>query len=377
MFITDSPDAMLDDLLARIGRKLEITSDQRDFAKREYVEVGRWLGDDDSPLTPFTPVIYAQGSLAIDTTVKPLKQDEFDLDLVCELAGGWRGHGPVETLDLIEKRLQQNGAYKPMVKRMNRCIRLDYPRNFHMDILPGYPDNDKTPGALKVPDRKLLTWKDSNPKGFAAWFDGKSRHHVFLEKAAKVEPFPDYDLPQDKPTLKKIVQLFKRRRDIAFSDDPDRAPISVVLTTLAANAYSGHYSVSEGLAETLAGIMHSIPSGRRLVVPNPTNPAEDFSEKWDNDRALYDSFLKWLRSFIREWNDIRLAARDGAGLPHIQKLLSAMFGEAVSVHAISEQQEYIQKIRNSGMLAIDSSRRGLVLAGSGGLDVKKNTFYGA
>ena len=80
------------------------------------------------------------------------------------------------------------------------------------------------------------------------------------------------------------IQLLKRARDVKFGDSA-LAPISVVLTTLAATHYAGEDSVSEAMARILAGITTVIDyadrSGKRIDVCNPSNSGEDFAERWD------------------------------------------------------------------------------------------------
>jgi len=82
MFFTESFNLQLDDLLDRIGKKLQISPTQHQLAEERYKSIGRWLEADGSLLAPFNPVIYSQGSLRIGTTVRPRGRQEYDLDLV-------------------------------------------------------------------------------------------------------------------------------------------------------------------------------------------------------------------------------------------------------------------------------------------------------
>ena len=55
---------------------------------------------------------------------------------------------------------------------------------------------------------------------------------VVAEGRADIEPFPAQS--NIKGILRRIVQLLKRHRDIAFADvKEDIAPISIIITTLA------------------------------------------------------------------------------------------------------------------------------------------------
>ncbi|CAN5651536.1 hypothetical protein BH20ACI3_BH20ACI3_28170 [soil metagenome] len=105
-----------------------------------------------------------------------------------------------------------------------------------MDILPACPDPEAGGTCILVPDREARSWKASNPKGHAAWFEAQAQVTAHTIKRY-VEPVPTQEDADEKPPLKLATQLLKRRRDIMFLDDWDNAPISIVLTTLAAQHY--------------------------------------------------------------------------------------------------------------------------------------------
>src|SRR3989339_1552963 len=271
----------MDDLLQRICEKLQINPTQQKLAKDRYETIGEFLSSDEA-LLPAKPAIYPQGSLRIGTTVKPLSGQEFDVDLVCELFLNHERLNPVVILNVIESRLKANKIYLPLIERLNRCIRINYANEFHLDILPACPDFGKNDGAVKVPDRKAQEWKDSNPKGYAGWFDQRSMtYQKLFEKV--VEPLPHNEPIEAKPPLKRVVQLMKRFRDISFQNDTDAAPISIILTTLAASFYKGETSVNNSLTNILLMIKLAIETNpTRLIILNPTNHDEDFSDKWDD-----------------------------------------------------------------------------------------------
>src|SRR4051794_14969570 len=98
----------LDEILALIGQTLELTATQRAAAETHYLAVARWLGGiEGAPFHPYAPQIYPQGSLRLGTTVKPLSDGEYDLDLVYELQVDYTLFPyPVLLLDLMERRLR-------------------------------------------------------------------------------------------------------------------------------------------------------------------------------------------------------------------------------------------------------------------------------
>jgi len=374
MFITDSFNSQLDDLLLRLCEKLQISETDHKKAEDRYNAVGKWLAQSDSGLASYSPAIYPQGSLKIGTTVKPLAYQEFDLDLVCELDIDHERYDPVAVLNGVEKRLREHHIYKRMIERKNRCIRLNYANEFHMDILPAAPHGIENGGKVKVPDRKAEEWKDSNPKGYAAWFEGRTvTFRLFAAKAENVDPLPDMEETERKPPLKKSVQLIKRCRDISFKETGKTPPISIVLTTLAAAHYKGDISINQSLMHILNGIVSCIPENGRLIVRNPTNTTEDFSEKWDADRVAYYEFVRWISKFSTAWAKINTIQ----GIPQIMKMLQELFGESVLNDALREQTEFVNKVRQDRLLGTMAYTGSLTSAANPrSIPVKKNTFYG-
>jgi hypothetical protein len=364
---------LLDDLLDRVCEKLQISPSQQKQAEERYAAVGKWLSDDKSILALIAPQIYPQGSLRIGTTVKPLRECEYDLDIVCELALDWRKCDPIKVLNAIEARLRESSIYLPLIQRKNRCIRLDYANEFHLDILPACPDSQKNNGCVKVPDRKDRDWKDSNPRGYAEWFEGRSRQFETMLKAA-VEPLPPNEPVNNKPPLKRVVQLMKRFRDINFQNNPESAPISIILTTIAGSFYAGQSSINKSISYILRELMINIQTNQnRIVVLNPTNHDEDFSENWDNFPELYNKFIYWVGEFYELWERVN----NTKGIDNISKILKEMFGEDVINVALKSQADFMEDLRNKNLLQV-SPITGTLLTNpyQNGIQVMRNTFYG-
>lgn len=74
--------SQLTGILEYICQGIDLTASQFANAKREYEEVGLWLAESGTKALA-NAVIYPQGSLSIQTVVKPLLSDEYDVDLVC------------------------------------------------------------------------------------------------------------------------------------------------------------------------------------------------------------------------------------------------------------------------------------------------------
>jgi hypothetical protein len=375
MIAIESPVQQLDDLLDRIGVKLQLSATAYGLAEDRYHAIGSWLEADGSPLARFRPVIYPQGSLRIGTTVKPRGRNEYDLDLVCELQASCDDFpGPVHVLNLIERRIRDNKMYVGMVDPKRRCIRVTYADRFHLDILPACPRPEDGKHCVVVPDREAKAWKASNPRGYALWFE-RTAWQAREVRLKRVEPLPDQEAYRALTALQRVVQLLKRYRDVAFEKRPDLAPISIVLTTLAARHYAGHRSVSEAMATIVQGIVSSIPtSGERLYVLNPTNPLEDLSERWDSNPEAYEAFKQGVSGFGEKWR--RLLYEPG-GIQGSAKLLEELFGEKLTKEVIVEQTRDLSQARADGRLAIQRGS-GLIVVGQtgGAVEIPRNNFYG-
>jgi hypothetical protein len=379
MVVATTSSTQLDDLLDRISRKLQLSPTDYARVEQSYRAVTSWLRAEGSPIAEFFPDIYPQGSFRIRTTLKPRGRDEFDLDFVCELqVDPTRFPDPIVLLDMIEERLRASGLYKDKVTRKNRCIRISFDR-FHLDILPACPKPSSClygEHAVVVPDCDADDWKPSNPKGYAKWFEVMAQEAV-VRFMKSVEPLPEQQSCDELSTLSLGVQLMKRNRDIVFENKPKRAPISIVLTTLAAQNYHGQPSVSEAIAAILDGIVAMIPdiANARLVVLNPTNLEEDLSERWDVAPEAYLDFVSWLRDFRDQWK--QLIGLRGFGVHKISAALERMFGERITKEVVEEHIRAYEGPRQSGALAVERGT-GLIVPATvvSSTPIRQNTFYG-
>lgn len=369
----ESSELMLDDLLHRVGVRLQLTETQHGLATARYESIADWFEREGSPIAAYSPHIYPQGSLKVGTTVRPIGRCEFDLDLVCVLqVAPQTFKNPEDALVLIEKRLQAHGQYVVMLdrKKRPRCVRVLYADDFHLDIVPACPYPVAGEHAIVVPDRNLQSWHPSNPHGFAAWFEKEAGKALLI---AKADPVPGFELVERKAPLKRVVQLMKRWRDVAFREDPKLAPSSIVLTTLAATHYDGDASVYSALAKILFGIARSLPAQGRLVVLNPVSLQEDLSDGWDRVSGAYEAFCTRLSGFAARWHALSRAR----GIPAAAAILEELFDEEVGT-LVKAQAQMIQAVRKQRLLGVDRRNVALrsVVASAGVVPVQRNTFYG-
>lgn len=378
MLTVHSTDAIflsgLDRILEIICRKLQLTTTQYELAKSHYEAVGRWLEQEDSILAPYHPVIYPQGSLPMGTTNKPLGKEEYDLDFICELLIAWWEIHPEDLLSKVEYRIRQHKDYASRMERGNRCIRLTYAHDFHLDIVPACSNAAVGEGQIRIPDRERKNWKDSNSRMYIEWFNHQSKRSIQAARTDYAEPLPAQESLEEKPALKCAVQLFKRYRDVAFKGSPDMAPVSIVLSTLCATHYQGQDSVGEAVLGILRGIAASIVQnqGKRLQVWNPANRVrEDLGERWESIEA-YNSFVDWIGEFINLWQKLRQAK----GYLEISNILETLFDEQIARDAVREDAErQVNQNRSKGQIGV-LPRSGMLTSLPGAIQIPRNTFYG-
>lgn len=325
------------DVLNTILEKIELPDSAYEKAEKRYKDLGDWLHRPESTCGIFDPHVFSQGSFRLGTAIRPDLEEQYDLDMGCNLRRG------LDKSSITQKQLKHLVGHelelyrnargiKEDLAEKKRCWRLEYADglSFHMDIVPCLPESDTGRGLLKrrmvenskfdeslaqnvsqlavsITDNTDPTyavvnenWRISNPEGYARWFETrmKTARLVINEREmrfkASIDSLPYY---QWKTPLQQVIQLLKRHRDTMFKNNVDSKPISVIITTLAAKSYKGESDLASALNTVLSEMDNHI-SAQAPMIPNPVNPAEDFADKWYDEKSaqyrLQENFYKWL-----------------------------------------------------------------------------------
>lgn len=379
---------VLDELFAQI----DLTDSQYETAKARYEAVSAWLAEGESSFLQ-DAAIYAQGSIAVGTANKPIGRAEFDVDLVCHLPSVGATSSPAAVKALIGDRLKGHATYASMLEEKQRCWRLCYANEFHLDITPSIPNPACRNGGELVPDRALAAWKPTNPKGYAARFEQYAalrprltlREAAIAAKRAEVEDFPEQEMR--KPPLKRIVQLLKRHRDVSFAapGGSELAPISVILTTLAARSYADCITrfVYADNYELILDVVRRLPdfiqvgeqNGKPFYfIENESTTGENFADKWNLDPRLPRAFYGWHRDAVAMLEGLlALEGKDRLG-EALQKSFSAS-QEAVRA-AMAPLATKVGNARAAGSLLV-APGLGLVTSPAvGRVTAPPHTFFG-
>ncbi|GFO57346.1 nucleotidyltransferase [Geomonas sp. Red276] len=374
-------------VLEAVCRGLELTETQYQLAKDRYETIGVWLAEAENIFLRSCK-IYPQGSMSLGTSVRPIGRSEYDVDLICHVPHLSLNSSPDYLKRLVGDRLTENGRYS--IEEKGRCWRINYANEFHLDITPSIRNPNCTNGGECVPDKTLLEWKPSNPKGYQAWFEERAelqpefvaQKAMLFENAemrAAVEPFP-FNEPI-KGYLKRCIQLCKHHRDKHFIADPTIAPISVIITTLAAKSYQYivAHKVYENDLDVLLDVIRYMPffieqqksfGKKHYYIWNETTAGENFAEKWNENEALANAFYEWQATALKQLE--LLPFEDG--MDSLQKALNLSFSESIVASACSKFTSSISKARDVGVLSVMPGV-GLT-ASSSGIKVPKNTFFG-
>lgn len=326
-----------EEILSDIIKKIEISDTNFNKAVERYNAIGNWIKEG-LEKNGYDANIYPQGSFALNTVISPCPENnEYDVDLVCEVKLDKKEVEPLKVLDLIGDRLKENEMYKGMLEKkagISRCWTLKYADTaagigFHIDILPSVPENETfkiysgTPNAISIIDNKagVYTWSPSNPKGFIDWFESKNTEFknllfneagISMDRAAYVD-IEEIEKKSKKSPLRQTIKLLKNHRDKAFKNDKTFAPKSILITTLATHLYrqerdlsSAVYNILDGLSRYSSLMKEGFTSNNTnmiyrdfdgtWVVKNPALLTENFIEDWGkNSNSEYaKAFFSWV-----------------------------------------------------------------------------------
>jgi hypothetical protein len=323
--VTTEAEEVLEDL----AEELEIPPYRYQQAETSYKSLGAWLNRSTSSIRQYDPQVHVQGSFGLGTVIPPISDTEhYDIDAVSEfrkLTKGEVSQQELKRLLGVEMRLYAEAqSMNNPVEEHRRCWRLEYAdgAQFHMDVTPGILnaaeqrlllalkglDMSLADTAIAItdidhPSYKIVSndWPRSNPRGYLTWFRGRmaaifeERKKALVRKRirAGTEPIPDYEV---RTPLQSAIMILKRHRDITFIARSDERPISIILTTLAAHEYNGEHKISDALFAILSGMDRSIGRGTdgSHVVANPSDPSENFADKWRKHPERAAAFFEWL-----------------------------------------------------------------------------------
>lgn len=360
--------------LEQVASEIDIPPGKYQDAVDRYQAVGRWLEEGEYPKCSSDISIYPQGSFRLGTVVRPIYdgiEASYDIDLVCEMPLRKDQAMPQVVKSMVGSRLREHGTYRKLLDpEGRRCWTLEYAEQdgvgFHLDVLPAILDGCgllSTALAITNKNGSAYSWSASDPRGYGAWFDGKNtaafERAVFEQKQniqrrasliyASIDKVPDQLV---RTPLQHSIQLMKRHRDLRFNhhDRIDYAPISIIITTLAAHLYGNEADVYSALSRIVGKLQaHAVLvegkaidrslAARGLIqrrsdgtwyIGNPVNPAENFADRWHEDNhARARAFFAWVEALQKDLLNILSETNPRLLKEHLVRVLGTA---AVSKH---------------------------------------------
>ncbi|WP_416955074.1 hypothetical protein ACNKF0_00835 [Nocardioides sp. T5] len=357
-------------------RSLDITVAEYDQVVAHYTALGHQFADHWGH-TRGDNIVTPQGSFPLGTVVRNVhRNDEIDLDAV---AIRDIGKTAISQVDLkvdagvpVRNYSRSARSGHPTISECERCWTLHW-NGMHIDLLPAIPNCDTGVGIL-ITDKDVRRWLPSHPTGYIDWFKSQMREALVAALEAKSTQIDNVPEWQVKTTLQQTVQALKRHRDIYFTDNLGDRPASVILTTLAARAYTGGDDVYEVLRDVI-GRMGGMVEHRDGMwwVPNPVLNTENFADSWARYPKRAAWFFQWLEAATNDFNGFGLKAGLDNSIPRI----AASFGDRFAKAASAGYSNTLNAARDTQRLQVTT---GGTLAAATGAEysrkVRRNGFAG-
>lgn len=315
---------------------------------------------------------FPQGSYSLGTAIKPLNgsQDDYDADMVVLINDDINAK---ELKNKIGEILKGNKIYADKIEEKGRAWTITY-SNSHIDIIPALKTDGDGILITNKNENGTYDYIKSNPRGYKCWFveqaskKSKELREISNEKLHSVQP---------RTVLQKVIQILKYSRDKMFQYKNNKLkPISMLITTLASELYSGE----EDLFEALENIISAIPTymiqhkniDGEYHIYNPVEPTEEFTDKWIAHPERKEEFIKWTKAIQIELVEQSQTEPKVRFAKRLQKVLGA---EVINAYkAIGEHDQAVQR---SGGVYFDSTNKTVGFSNDGlNESVPRNTFFG-
>lgn len=370
----------IDMVLRQIAKELDITDEKYENAVASYNAVGTYLSNNINVQVD----IFPQGSFRLGTVIKPLSdEDDYDIDLVCKVNKYFSN--PKDLKNEVGQALKSSDRYSKMLQEEGkRCWTLKYAdeAQYHMDILPAIEDitydKDK---KLKITNKdeisNIYTFTTTNPEAYFEWFNEKQKEEkrrlvesFAVQNNKNIEEVPDYKV---KTTLQVVLQILKRYRDKKFENNLENKPISIILTTIMAQIYTGENNVYELIKKFSNNYYKYIKIKDGIEwVENPVNSEENFADKWQihpERKEAFKFFVSELKNDIV--NNTFITSGD---LFEESKSYKEMFGTKIVEKAYASIGKQAKTLRENANMYIDKDAT--VNFEQQGTNVKEHKFFG-
>lgn len=276
-------------------RKITITPSDEQYEEQmiRWNDLAEYLKENLKTESGLNVNSWLQGSYKFKTQIRPTNtSEEFDIDLgiyfEVEKKPTEEKYSPKNLKKMIQQCLKNYAALhtdeilKVDDPAKERCARIHFPGNFHIDVPCYYeiPDTKKTELATEA-----NIWEDSDPEIFYNWFQNS---------------FSD----SEREVARRVIKYIKCWSGISFvNQKKDGRPSSMLIMVLVTQALLDlpknifELYDDEILAAVLGKILQRLQSSSK--VNNPVNDKECLSDRIEE----FDVFLSELESFTKIASD--------------------------------------------------------------------------
>lgn len=371
----------IDKMLRKIAKEIEISKTEYEKAVKSYNAVGTFI---DNNIPQYDIKVVPQGSFRLGTVIKPITdKDEYDIDLVAIIDHKFLN--AKELKNIVGDALKSSDRYSEKLVEGKRCWTIEYSESskYHMDILPTmmsdtYSTNKELTMTHKEDEKSDYEFRQTNPEAYYDWFVERMeeerkrlKEEYAVRNKLEIVDVPDYEI---KTTLQVAIQIIKRYRDIKFKETPDIKPISIILTTLIAEVYTGKESVYELIEKFSKEYMRHIEKDENgnIIIKNPVNENENFADKWQKHPERRKAFFKFMTELEQDLvtNKILLEGNIREQADFYKKLFGENMVNRVYENIANETRSEREKAN------IYLKENGNITSQKTNINVRNHNFYG-
>jgi len=279
-------------IINTLHKNITPDEDQMKEQQNRWQDLGEYLKETLNEETGIIISTWLQGSYKFRTQLRPIKGEEFDIDLGIYFEVSQKPnedqYNPKNLKHLVQKHLTEysslstNNSVKVLDPPKERCNRISFEGEFHID----------TPCYYKIKDTnftELATessgWENSDPKGLFDWFQ-----NCFDESGRAL--------------ARRLIQYIKCWSNITFvNDKKDGSPSSILITVLVAESLMEMPSSildlydDEALTKVVNHILKKLISSNKVY--NPVDNRECISNRIED----FDILLSELEKFSSVANE--------------------------------------------------------------------------
>jgi len=223
--------------------------------------------EDDAELADRVREHIPQGLWAHRTIIKPVNNHEFDADTLLRLdeVTEWTEQ---QYLDEVRSALGRSPTYRDMVQKKNRCVRVVYANDCHVDVVPYVQLADGRQVIVNYAEEKF---EETNPAGFTGWMKERDTlAHGNLRKSLRLLKYlRDYKQTFSVPSV--ILTLLVGERVTAWDADERYKDVPTALKNMLADL------------DTWLQMYPTMP-----LLEDPSCPGTYFNHRWDQPQ--YENF---------------------------------------------------------------------------------------